>query len=112
MLIDLVFFKDMCMQFFLAYPDEEQGNHLVTSLPLIRKNYRRNGFAIDLASIFPFGPLATWLMRDDGQDGAAGILRVVRLLKLIKLLRLLRSSRIFQRWECELAIPAANIALM
>jgi hypothetical protein len=51
---------------------------------------------------------------DEGTNGSEAnvrMIRLIRLLKLIKMLRLLKSSRIIQRWECELAIPYAQIAM-
>ena len=61
-LIDLIFLKDMCMQFFLAYRLNTNGGGaglLIRNFSSIRKNYLRSWFSIDLLSIIPFDLMAT-----------------------------------------------------
>ena len=87
-IIDLVFFKDMIMQFFLAYRITGNGGSvglLVRNFQAIRSNYLRSWFPIDLLSIIPFDLIAT-LANSDSLESLK-IIRIIRLLRLLKLAR-------------------------
>ena len=110
---DVIFLKDMVMQFFVAYPEPALGNRLIKDLRQIRRNYARSWFPIDLLSSVPFDLVGVALESMSGGDSASSLraVRLVRLLRLVKMLRVLRGSRILQRWECEIAIPYSQIAI-
>ena len=92
--LDLVFFCDMVIQFFLAYQNgPEQGSTWVKSLPMIRKRYMKGWFAVDLLSVLPFWLFGTVVKTtdDDGADadqsgggGAESLLRVIRAVRLLR----------------------------
>ena len=92
--LDLVFFCDMVIQFFLAYQNgPDQGSTWVKSLPMIRKRYMKGWFAVDLLSVLPFWLFGTVVKTtdDDGADadqsgggGAESLLRVIRAVRLLR----------------------------
>ena len=110
--VDLVFIADMVQTFCLPYYDQLDGNRLVREHRKIVKHYLRGWFPLDLISLFPFGLLGQ-LARSSSLQTLQGI-RVIRLLRLMKLTRLARLGRIatlFERWEMEIAVPYAKVAL-
>ena len=61
-LIDLIFVKDMVMQFFLAFRITTNGGGaglLIRNFRAIRSNYLKSWFPIDLLSIIPFDLIAS-----------------------------------------------------
>ena len=123
--LDLIFFCDMVIQFFLAYQSgPEQGSTWVKSLPMIRKRYMKGWFAVDLLSVLPFWIFGTLINseEDDGagadQSGGGGaesllrVVRSVRLLRLIKLGKVLGMSRILKRYEAHMDVTYARISLI
>ena len=122
-LIDLIFFCDLVIQFFLAYQNgPDKGNTWVKSLPMIRKRYLKGWFAIDLVSVLPFWIIE--MMVDGQKDGAAGgdeaggpqsllrVVRAVRLLRLTKLTKVLGMSRILKRYEAHMDVTYAVLSLL
>ena len=110
--IDLIFFKDMVMNFFLAFRDTSQDTRgrLVKDLPSIRRRYLRSWFTLDLVSILPFDILG--MSFDSDVVSSLKIIRVIRLLRLPKLVRILRASRIFKRFESRISVSYSVIGLM
>ncbi|GMH60073.1 hypothetical protein TrLO_g2224, partial [Triparma laevis f. longispina] len=111
--IDLVFLKDMCMQFFLAYRISGNGGGaglLVRNFRAIRSNYLGSWFPIDLLSIIPFDLIAI-LANSDSLEGLK-IIRIIRLLRLLKLARIFKASRIFKRLESTLSVSFSVIGLI
>ena len=92
--LDLVFFCDMVIQFFLAYQNgPEEGSTWVKSLPMIRKRYMKGWFAVDLFSVLPFWIFGTVVKTTDdvgadadqsGGGGAESLLRVIRAVRLLR----------------------------
>eukprot|EP00753_Platysulcus_tardus_P004747 PLAT12659.1.p1 GENE.PLAT12659.1~~PLAT12659.1.p1 ORF type:complete len:850 (-),score=394.01 PLAT12659.1:54-2603(-) len=107
-LVDVCFLVDICLNFFTAYPGEDE--HWVSSHRRIALHYCRTWFVIDVLSILPF-ETAGFLLQNDSLDGLK-ILRVVRLLRLLKLFRVLRAGRIFQRWETSLNMNFSLLSLI
>ena len=110
-LVDLIFIKDMIMQFFVAYIDTAVGARLVKDLRKIRSRYFCGWFIIDLVSILPFDVLSQ-IFEDQPWLTQMKTVRVIRLLRLLKLVRVFRASRIFARWETAIAIPYSTIGLV
>ena len=110
-LVDLIFIKDMIMQFFVAYVDTAVGARLVKDLGRIRRKYLCSWFVIDLVSILPFDVLSQ-IFEDQPWLSQMKTVRVIRLLRLLKLVRVFRASRIFARWETAIAIPYSTIGLV
>lgn len=106
--LDVIFFLDMILNFFLAYENVDvQGGVLwVTDRRLIVRHYILSWFPLDAATIIiPCGfdlYLASGF--DEDATGAgfaedASALRVLRVIRLAKLVRLVRASRQFKRWK-------------
>ena len=106
--IDLIFFKDMVMNFFLAFRDTSQDTRgrLVKDLPSIRRRYLRSWFTLDLVSILPFDILG--MSFDSDVVSSLKIIRVIRLLRLLKLARVLKASRMLARYETVIDLTYAQ----
>ena len=104
-LVDLVFIKDIGVQFFLPYQDRTRGNLVVRSRILIAKRYLRGWFWVDVVSVIPFD-----LIPVDALNRLKAV-RLVKLLKLLKLGRVLRANRTLARWESSIAISYAKISM-
>ena len=110
--VDLVFLVDMVQNFFLPFKDSNDGNRWVRRHRDIVKHYLRGWFVIDLVSLLPYGLLGRAL--ESSQLEQLQGIRVIRLLRLMKLTRMARLSRVaavFEKWEMELAVPYAKLAL-
>jgi len=111
--IDLIFVKDMGMNFFMSYweqLDDQTTGQWVKDLKKIRKYYFKSWFWIDLLSILPFDVLG--LVTNSAQLEKIHIIRIVRLLRLIKLVRILKASRIYKRLENSIGISFALQSLI
>ncbi|KAH8054192.1 voltage-gated potassium channel [Aureococcus anophagefferens] len=104
-LVDLVFIKDIGVQFFLPYQDRTRGNLVVRSRILIAKRYLRGWFWVDVVSVIPFD-----LIPVDALNRLKAV-RLVKLLKLLKLGRVLRANRTLARWETSMALSYAKISM-
>lgn len=110
--VDVVFVVDILVQFFLMYKVEDaiRGVKWVDDPKLIRCNYLKSWFAIDLFSTLPSlcDILPLFLATDTGDAAAGGTqlrnLRLIRCARLVRLVRLLRASRVFKRWETRMTI--------
>ena len=108
-LVDMCFFADIVINFCLAYEMPDEGLWIVTH-SRIAGRYMRSWFVIDVVSTIPFDMfVAVAPAAGVDADSAAAmsnlkVLRVVRLFRLIKLARVLRASRIFKRWETQIAM--------
>ena len=103
LLIDVIFFTDLCFNFNLIYLDEEAANGTyVTDRRKIIDRYLRGFFVIDLVSIIPYHEM---------DAGGLKALKLLRLLRLFKLLRILRSGRILKRLEDSMNVDYNVLAL-
>ncbi|KAH8056558.1 voltage-gated potassium channel [Aureococcus anophagefferens] len=102
-IVDLVFIKDIGVQFFVPYVDETRGSLVIRSRRLIARHYLRGWFWIDTVSVIPFDLL-------DGLSKLK-IMRLIKLLKLLKLGRVLKANRTLARWESSIAISYAKISM-
>jgi hypothetical protein len=108
-IVDIVFFKDMIMQFFIMYEEQTlEGPKLVKDQRRIAYNYATSWFPIDFISVIPFDVIGLFL---EGAFGNLKALRMLRVIRLIKLARLIRSSRILNRLQAKYAISFAFITL-
>ena len=83
-LVDLVFFVDLCLQFFLGYFDQKL-NSWIFDQRYIASRYVHGWFGIDLASIFPFEAAAAGLTRGHGGGLADYPFHLAQFLKLLRL---------------------------
>lgn len=109
--IDLIFLKDMILQFFLKVQVQTQaGKVWISDAKEIRRLYLRGWFAIDFMSILPFDSVGLALQNPAIQK--LKVIRIVRLLRLLKLVRILRASRIMKRWENRTSLSYSTQGLM
>ncbi|OMJ85032.1 hypothetical protein SteCoe_13754 [Stentor coeruleus] len=90
LVIDILFFIDIVINFVSAYPDFE--GKLVTDRKKIFRNYMTGWFFIDIIGVLPFQYLANIggynkLVRFSRMPRIYKVLRVVRLFKMVRLLR-------------------------
>ena len=131
-LVDLTFFIDLFLNFFLMYQDlnSVDGVKWIDEPAAIVQNYLRGWFSLDLFSILPstfdllpYG-LDSGLSGSDGVGAEAGavttdgdilarfkFLRVLRCFRLIKLVRLMRTSRMVARWETRVSFNYAFLSI-
>ena len=111
--VDLIFVTEMVQTFFLPFKDSNDGNRWVRRHRDIVRHYLRGWFVVDLVSLLPYGLLGRAL--ESSQVEQLQGIRVIRLLRLLKLTRMARLSRIaavFEKWEMEVAVPYAKLALI
>lgn len=120
-LIDIIFFLDMILQFFLMYQAKAESpadqGRWVWEPNEIWRHYLTGWFGIDLLSIVVsgFDLLSLRVVSGGGRNSGVTklkILRVVRVLRLVKLVRLVRASRLAKRWETRLPINYGHLELM
>ncbi len=132
-LVDLIFFADLIIQFFLMYritktKGLKEAFDYEYRIDKIAKHYIKSGwFFMDLGSlapsafdIYPLTQSVCWLtpsaeqlgtIADSSVSSLSG-LRVVRTFRLVKLIRLVRSSRVLKRWETRISWPYSTITLL
>ena len=110
-ILDLIFFADMFLQFFVAYQSGTTygGWVWVGDHAKIIRHYVTGWFVVDAATVFipgGFDVYSATLPSDTGNGAAdqVGMLRVLRVLRLFKLVRLVRASRLFQRWKAKITL--------
>lgn len=102
LLVDLLFFIDIFVNFLSSYDDPET-NLPVVDLKLIAKKYVSSWFGIDILAIFPFEAVEALLRSEDSQNSnlisvkLTRLARLPRLYKLLRVLRLLKMLRIFRK---------------
>ena len=114
-LLDVIFIKDMIMQFFLKVEvkrEDINGTVLLRNPELIRRHYLRSRFALDLVSIFLIDFVLSHADQEmvDGQQ--INVINLLRVLRLVTLFRIVRSSRVFQRWQNYLYLSFAKPKLV
>jgi len=73
--IDMIFFLDMALSFFTAY---QMDDKYIYDLRLIRRNYLKSWFFVDLISTFPFDMLLMSLSHKASKFGVLKLVRVIR----------------------------------
>jgi hypothetical protein len=107
-IVDLGFICDMIAQFFRSYTDENGKN--ILKHRKIADRYLRSWFGIDFISVLPYDMVGYAF--DNGDVSQLKLLRIVRLLRLLKLLRLIKAGHILMRYESQLGISFAMLALI
>ena len=119
--LDILFFLDLCLQFFVAFQTGNSfgGYHWVTDHKRIVRNYLAGWFIIDSTTIFVPGGFDLYLASsqfDGGMDAKGGsrvsVLRALRVVRIFKLVRLVRASRVFQRWKSKINISYGTQTLL
>lgn len=118
--LDVVFFADLIVQFFVAYQtgDAYGGRTWVVDRALVQRHYLRSWFAVDAFTVFLPGSVDLYLasLGNASEQGKsigtnpvllaerASLLRVLRVIRLVKLVRLLRASRVIERQAAKITI--------
>jgi len=122
-LLDIIFFFDMCVQFFVMYQQGESGRWANTFGETSR-NYGKGWFIIDFGSLLPSifdiipvvtnGQASQAATGQEGEDSmkAASGLRVLRIARLAKMIKLVRVSRLLTRWQTEYPMPFATLTVV
>ena len=111
--VDSCFLLDLCICFFKGYQESSQkGGAWVTKLQLIRRNYLRTWFVVDLSASIPFDLLTSTGAIQGEQSTLLRLVRSIRLLRLVKLIRLLRASPIVAKIKSELGLSYATTSML
>jgi len=111
-LVDLIFFADIIITFFLPYrAPQRDGGIMVFDNRKIARNYLRGFFFLDLITILPFDLLFV-AANSGGGDEDSQLFRLLRMLRLLKLMRVIRASRIISRWQDHVSVSHALISLV
>jgi len=102
-IVDALFFVDMLLQFFIAYPDPARLTHLVRTPRRIVRHYLQGWFWVDFLS-FSILPIDVCrVLRNHGGSRvrvpSTQSFEVLRFLRLVRLLRLARFSSLLKRWN-------------
>lgn len=105
--LDVIFFVDMILQFFIAYQLSDNYSSVMYSSdhPKIVVHYLCTWFPLDITTVIV--PLAMDLyvaLMEDGQGSdrlasRISVVRMFRLVRVVKLVRLVRAQRIYKRWK-------------
>mmetsp|Transcript_144261 Transcript_144261/g.462023 ORF Transcript_144261/g.462023 Transcript_144261/m.462023 type:complete len:798 (+) Transcript_144261:171-2564(+) len=107
-LLDMVFIKDMGMQFMMSFPEEREGTtRWVRDRSKIITNYINGWFWCDLLAVVPFDLIVD--MSSALSDEYAKDVKVVR---LIRLFRLMKIGRIVKKWQAAWGVSYGQVALM
>lgn len=96
-MVDIYFVSDIAVSFRTAFYNSR--GELEVHAGLIKNNYLRTWFVIDLTSCFP-GAYISYLYGDDGTSTSKTV-KLLRMFRLLKLLRLARFNRLIRRYEEE-----------
>lgn len=112
--VDLVFVKDMGLQFFLQIrKTTKQGVTWLKTPKEITKVYLKTWFLIDLLAILPYDDLTSLIMGANSDNvGKLRIVRLARVMRLVKLLRILKASRVIMRWQTRISLKYVTIYLI
>ena len=90
--VSIAFMLDTSLTFHTAYTDH---NKLILNKAMIRDNYLRTWFTVDVLSSIPI-ELIDVIILEYEQGAEANYLHTLRILRLMRLLRLLRLLRVFK----------------
>jgi hypothetical protein len=107
-IVDCGFLCDMIFQFFISYTDVD-GKHVLDHRR-IAKRYIHSWFGIDVISILPYDVVGFAFNNENVSQ--LKLLRIVRLLRLLKLLRLIKAAHLLKRYESQLGVSFAVLALI
>lgn len=87
-IVDAIFFTDILLAFHTAYISK-LTDALVTDRKLIRRNYMKCWFWIDVASTLPFDQIAV-AASSSVSNAHVSTLRLIRVLRLVRLIKLIK----------------------
>ena len=112
-LIDLIFLVDMVMCFVTAYRAKQaDGGALVKNLRMIRINYLKSWFLLDLLSVIPWEILQDLDFGNGEYFATFKFVRLIRILRMLKLLRIIKATRLYSHYESTLSWSYAYISLL
>ena len=121
-IVDIIFFLDMVLQFFLMYRISLRGPSSKDGVwedrpSKIAKNYMQSWFVVDVFSMLPSTFDIVPLVIDQIEENAERsqslrVLRTARALRLVKLVRLVRSSRVIKRVLSKVPISYGALTLL
>lgn len=107
--IALIFLTDICVQFFLPFPDPRHGEGAYERRHhKLAMRYFKGWFVLDVATIIPFDIFVLLGLLNGPVKGT----KLLRILRLVKLLKVLKSSAIIERWQNSIAISSSKLTLM
>ena len=115
--VDSIFAIDVLLQFVVMkekdLPQASLGKVWVKNRGTLARDYLRSWFVLDVSTvaISALDMYTVGIGDDSGVLDSIAPLKALRVLRLLKLVRLVRSSRIFQRWETQIAIDYAVLSI-
>lgn len=95
--VDVYFAADIVLNLFFFAFENPEDKELVDDKRLIRRNYLRGWFAIDLVSMLPVTYIVQFIESNSTQEASQPkMLKILRAVRIAKLLRLTRLKRILQ----------------
>ncbi|EQC26951.1 hypothetical protein SDRG_15282 [Saprolegnia diclina VS20] len=109
-LVDVCFFLDMVLRFFLVVRTSfATGKRLMSCSYQICSVLSVRRFFIDLVSVLPFNTIG--LMVTSPALGRLRFMRILRLFRLMKVIRVVQDASVFQYWEVKMSMNYATLAL-
>lgn len=107
-IIDVIFFKDMIMQFYLKVEiKSRRGTVLVRDRGVIVKRYITGWFWPDLLAVIPYDLLVCSFSSISSDD-----LTMLSALRLLRLVKIFRTGRLLRRWRDHISFSFALVALV
>ncbi|KAG9399344.1 hypothetical protein AC1031_011685 [Aphanomyces cochlioides] len=107
--VDLCFFADAVLQFFLMYYDDANSIWVADPRKIARK-YLLGWFGLDMLSILPFDVVGLALANTTVKQ--LRFTRVLRLLRLMKIIKVLRRATSIRLWESKMVVNYATVSLV
>lgn len=98
--VDMYFYFDIVINFRTSYKTPE--GELIIDPKMIRDNYIRSWFFIDIVACLPvtyIGMMLSGINSDQSTGQSLKVLKIFRLLRLAKMLRLARVKRVLKRMD-------------
>ena len=100
-IVDVIFFIDIIFNFHTSFVGH--NGEVIVDEKIIRRNYLRSGFAIDVMACLPYDALNIFNTQEDGTSSSYG--NIFSILKVMRLFRLARVARAMHRFlESSLAL--------
>lgn len=110
-LVTSVFMVDMMLNFITGYEDK-QTDQIIFNLSLIRLNYLKFWFWIDLISTLPLDSIVGLFIESQSQLFAVRIIRIIRLFRLFKLYNLVGIDELVENAKINPAIISLVILVI
>lgn len=106
--LDIVFVKDMVIQFVTSYPEEREGTvRWVRDRTKIVSHYLSGWFWTDLIATMPLDLIVEAACIENNQA-----LRTVKVVRLARLFRLMKVGRIVKKWQAAWGVSYGQVDLM